>query len=1137
MLTDFIKPKNSETFKEFSENTRSSIPTAVYGVSDSVKYLLASCLESSNVLYITRDALSARKAKEELECLTGKKCVFLPAKDDVLLYKKAFNKNSLFNRMTALYEIGKGADFVCCSFEALLQLFPERVESVTFKVASEYPLEGVINRFVNMGYKRVDFVENKGEFSVRGDIFEVYPINTESAYRCEFFGDEIEKIRLYDVYSQKPDDEVRSFTAVSASETTVKANEKERIKKQLDESVKRFGVMLARNKARQIADEIKETLDVSPSDDSLSFIAPLLPHAENGLLDFWGKDVTVVFDECKQCAENLDGLLREHAERCLSLERGGQAFDFSARQYYDREKLLSALCSRPVVALQNITTAIPLFKVLKTVRISAGAVSNYSQNYADLFNDLKNWQKSGYRVVICAGNAARAEKIQEDASVYGVRVNRTDEPGDEAMVYVTDKYLTKGFIIHDGKLAVVGTADLFIGVKEKKIRLRRKDTFSAPDVGDYAVHETHGIGIVRGTKRISTTENTKDYVALEYAGGDFLYLPVEQLDKLTKYLGGDKSPKLSKLGGVEFERLKERVRESVAQMSINLKKLYRERAENKGFVFSPDNEISREFDEAFEFDETEDQLQSIAEIKKDMESPKVMDRLLCGDVGFGKTEVALRAAFKAIMDGKQVAFVAPTTILTQQHYETCLRRFKGFGVRIALLNRFCTPQKTSAVLKSVAEGETDLVIGTHKLFSDKVKFKDLGLLILDEEQCFGVEHKEKLRVLKSNVDTLTMSATPIPRTLHMSLSGIRGISLINTPPFSRIPVQAYVVEEDDVLIRDAISRELSRNGQVFVLFNDVEGIYRYAEKLGKIVPEAKIVVGHGQMKKTQLENNVMSFYSGEYNVLVSTTIIENGIDLPAANTLIVIDADKLGLFTLYQLKGRVGRSDKMAHAYFTYKPDKVLSDTAYKRLGALMEHTDLGSGYKIAMRDLEIRGAGNVLGREQHGHMDKIGYELYSKILREQLGEVTKDFETELDVRIDAYIPESYVEVSASRLDVYKEISELRNESEAEIVLEKLRDTYGKPPVEVENLVDIAVFKNCCRELKIVKAFISQKQAYLMLTDLSALNGGISDALNEYKDCSVLSFETNPKISFEVEETTVKTLALMTDFLHFSLKN
>ena len=597
------------------------------------------------------------------------------------------------------------------------------------------------------------------------------------------------------------------------------------------------------------------------------------------------------------------------------------------------------------------------------------------------------------------------------------------------------------------------------------------------------------------------------------------------MDRLTKYVGGE-VPKLNKIGGHEFERIKARVKESISAMAFDLKKLYNARKSKQGFVFSEDTVFSEEFEQAFEFEPTEDQLQSVKEIKADMQSPKVMDRLLCGDVGFGKTEVAFRAAFKAVYDGKQVALVCPTTILCEQHYRAAKQRFKDFGVKVASLNRFKTLAQQKDVIKKLADGEINFVIGTHRLFGKDVVFNDLGLLILDEEQRFGVEHKEQLKLLKENVDTLTMTATPIPRTLHMSLSGIRDISTIHTPPRVRIPVQTYVIEESEALIRDAVRRELSRQGQALILYNRVETIYKFASTVQAILPDAKVIVAHGQMDRKTLEDSVMKFYDGEYDVLIATTIIENGIDLPRANTLVVIDSDHLGLSTLYQLKGRVGRSDKLAHAYFTFKPDKVLSETAYKRLSALMEFTDMGSGYKIAMRDLEIRGAGNVLGKEQHGHMDKIGYELYSKLLKESLGEKKIEKDVELDIKMNAYIPETYIGSPPSRMDCYKQIAEIQGDEDESRIRLSLAENYGKVPLEVDNLILIARLKLAVKARGGVKITLSSKRAAVEFDGIESLNSAdFIDRIQSHSNEVRLTVGAIPALVFSVEGRAVEDVA------------
>ena len=711
-----------------------------------------------------------------------------------------------------------------------------------------------------------------------------------------------------------------------------------------------------------------------------------------------------------------------------------------------------------------------------------------------------------------------AKSMYAELSMANVKVTYLREITESvAGVNVVVYPLSTGFIEHDSKLVILGQNDVFLKKQVKKtIKKKRGDLFSAPSVGDFAVHEHFGVGLIKGVKKIRTVEGTSEYVELEYAGGDRLYVSTEQMDKLSKYLGGNETPTLNKIGGGEFERIKQRVRQAISKMTINLKKLYAQRRERKGFEFSPENELTQEFANSFEFEETEDQLASYEEIREDMESTKVMDRLLCGDVGFGKTEVALRACFKAIIDGKQTAIVAPTTILSEQHYVTAKSRFADFGIRIAVLNRFRTALEQQKTIEKLSNGEIDLIIGTHRLFSKDVKFKDLGLLVIDEEQRFGVEHKEKLKTLKENVDTLTLSATPIPRTLHLSLSGIRDISSINTPPKQRIPVQTAVTELTDSLVKDAVRRELSRGGQVFILYNRVDSIYYFAEKVKNLIPSAKIIVAHGQMPERILENNISDFYAGKGDVLIATTIIENGIDMPRANTLIVEGSDRLGLSTLYQLKGRVGRGNLMAYAYFTFTEGKVLSDVAYKRLSALMEFTEMGSGYKIAMRDLELRGAGNVLGKEQHGHMDRVGYELYNKLLKEELGETTINQSLELEIKADAYIPDSYVPSESAKMDAYKQIAEIRSMADRSRVESSLTENYGKIPKVVSTLIDIAELKFKAEEVGVSKIVISMHVAKIYLKNLDSLKDGkITSSLNKYKQNATLYFEEVPIISFK----------------------
>ena len=1141
MLSKYIQPENLfEQLNSLVTDVRSGIPTAAFGVSFSEKCHIVSVINQP-VIYVVKDELTAKAVTRELMALSGKKVVHLPAKDDVLLFNKAFNKDSLYSRIYALYQLSLGADFLVATIESLLQLIPKKINHYEILQGGEYSFERLISKLVSLGYTRVEEIDTKGEFTVRGDIIHIFPINAEAPVRLDFFGDELEEIRYFDSLGGKLDGSLKRLVLLPTTDFYIDDSEIAIIKDKLREEIRLFGVNMFSSKAKDIVSELNEKLDSDKNHPALSFILPLLDSMKGSLRDYMGDDAVVVYDECKLLNDALIGSLKEHTERCLSLKRNCECFSFTINQLKNPQQLTKELNFNKKLAVQSLTTAVNFFSPLKTYRLNCTPIARYSLRPEDFFEDVKNWKRLGYRVLICCGNSERAERtfnMLEDRKIFSDLGDNF--PADFKGVKVTSFYLASGFIYHDGKFVLIGTNDLF-GKKEreKKIKRKRNDIYNAPEIGDFCVHEVHGVGIVRGTKKITTTDSTKDYVAIEYRGGDMLYVCVDRMECLSKYLGGEEKPNLSRIGSNEFERVKERVKQSIAKLTINLKALYRERKEQKGYSFSPDDELMNAFEESFEFEETEDQLQSINEVKGDMESSRVMDRLICGDVGYGKTEVALRAAFKAIVDGKQVALIAPTTILSEQHYMTCVKRFSQFGLRIGVLNRFRTPAMQEKTLQAIKNGEIDIVIGTHRLFSKDVEFFDLGLLIIDEEQRFGVEHKEKIKLIKKNVDTLTLSATPIPRTLHMSLSGIRDISIINTPPTTRIPVQVFVLEESEALLRDAIIKELSREGQTFILYNRVEGIDAFAKKVEELVPEARVVVGHGQLKERQLEERILSFYRHEYDVLVSTTIIENGVDLPTANTLVVVDADKLGLSTLYQLKGRVGRSDKMARAYFTYKSDKVLTDPAYKRLSALTEYAELGSGFKIAMRDLEIRGAGNVLGKEQHGHMDKIGYELYSKLLREQLGEVTKNYQTELDLAITAFIPENYLSSSAVRMDCYKQIAEISTDSDEKRVSDSMRENYGELPHEVVNLIKIARFKGYCNHFNIIKAEINRKSAKLIFPGLDSLKEeGVMDNLQKYKGKAILAFDENPYISFTtIQEGVENTFDFMIEFLKTAIKN
>ena len=1132
MLKSLLKPSGGDgIIKNIELSFRGGLPTAVFGVSLPQKSAITACFDFPT-LTIVKDGITAQKTAELISQISGETAIYLPAKDDVLLFKTAYNKESLFKRLTALYKMSLGAKKVVTTFEAILQLFPKKIDFITIEKGNEYDLYFLIERLIKIGYKRVDFSEVQGTFSVRGDILEIFPINENEVYRVDFFGDFVEQIVTIN------GEEKNSVTAVMATDIIIEEAEVENIKTELNLAYKEYGTLLTKSTAKGIYSKLIEKLESDLFDDSLEYVFPLIKNSTSNVFDFLNGSYGIIFDEPKIIHSTLEYFYKEHSERLKSLMAKGEALSFSDRQIANKESVLNALTKRPMLSLQSLQSTVPFFNPLKTFTVNTSPINRYFLKPSELYSDCLNWQVTGYKVVICCGDARYAKSVYSDLIQNKITATYLENITENvSKINVFPKYVESGFILHGEKLVIIGTGDITAKKqRDKKVKRKRGDMFTAPTVGDFAVHDTFGVGIVKGLKKISTIEGTLEYVELEYAGGDRLYIATDQMDKLSKYLGGSETPTLNKIGSRDFERIKERVRKSISLMTINLKKLYAERKERKGFIFSSDNALTEEFESSFGYEETEDQLLSISEIKEDMESSKVMDRLLCGDVGFGKTEVAFRACFKAIMDGKQTAIVTPTTILSEQHYQTAKARFKDFGVRIAVLNRFRTPNQVKNTLSALEKGDIDLIIGTHRLFSKDVKFKDLGLLVIDEEQRFGVEHKEKLKVLKENVDTLTLSATPIPRTLHLSLSGIRDISTINTPPKQRIPVQTVVTELTDSLITSSINRELARGGQAFVLYNKVDSIYTFASKIQELVKDAKVIVAHGQMPERMLENNVSAFYRQEANVLVATTIIENGIDMPKANTLIVADADTLGLSTLYQLKGRVGRSNLMAYAYFTYAQNKILTDVAYKRLTALMEFTEMGSGYKIAMRDLELRGAGSVLGKEQHGHMDKIGYELYSKLLKEELSERTKLDGLELDIKADSHIPSTYIENESAKMDAYKIIAEISNGDDAEKVKKSLTETFGAMPSCVSTLINVALLKCLASSAGAIKIKVSMHVGLVTLSNLDCLkNEKLTTALKQFNKCVTLSFNDYPQLSFSVQSGKPEEIInKMIEFFTFS---
>ena len=1085
-------------------------PTAVFYATQNARYWLAAAT-GKFFLYVTADRMAARSAKEILESYCGREVALVPERDDVLYNVKVNTSATVAERTSALAAIltGKVAGAVV-SAEGVLQRYPSRslfLKALTLLKKGAYiPPEELAERLVSGGYRPSEQVLKEGDFARRGDVFDIWNAGAELPVRLEFFGDEIESIRLFAPESMLSVRETDEVTVAPVSDILVS-------REVADSALKRL-FALKKKAFRELSDNIDsvaERLEADPGDPSLVWALPFVKECTDDIVSYLPEDAVVVLDEPRAIDEKLKLYRNAHTVRVKSLAESGAVTAEHAGSIYTAEEAVALFGARTILGFQQITSSNPVFEPKAIFSLKSLPLTRYSSNYEALAADVKNLCIGGSHTMIYAGNEGTAETLAEFFREHDIGVRITADTEDEYPVVIIPERLARGFVCPAAKLALIGTDDVVRrSGAPRKSAARKRQAFVMPEKGDYVVHERHGIGMSEGLVTLTTSLGTKDYYCILYRGGDRLYLPTDRLDEVDKYTGGG-TPQLNKLGSKEFERVKERVRGSVKKMATDLVALYEKRLRAKGYKYAPDTVWQKELEDNFPYDETDDQLIAIAEIKEDMEKGKVMDRLLCGDVGFGKTEVAVRAIFKTIIEGKQAAFLSPTTILAQQHYNTLSERFAPFGIKIDLLSRLVSREGIKSALERIKSGETSVIVATHRLLGKDVVFKDLGLLVLDEEQRFGVEHKEKIKVLKNNVNVLSMSATPIPRTLHMALSGIRDISTLETPPESRLPVETYVVECSDALIKDACTRELARGGQVFILFNRVQGIEKFHREISDLLgDEARVIYAHGQMDDALLEERIRAFYNKEADVLIATTIIENGIDIPDANTLIVIDADRLGLGELYQLRGRVGRSHNLAYAYFTVREGKVLTENAGKRLDALMRYTELGSGFKIAMQDLEIRGAGNVLGREQHGNMEKVGYDLYCKILRECVGEMRGEKinvlrEVEIVVEGDTALPADYIPEGSGRVAFYKRISSLGGQKEYEECVREVRDVYGPLPQAAENLVKVGLIKNLARKLDIKKVTVAERgYGIVFYEDASLKNAGLLAALDKFRSDAVL---------------------------------
>ncbi|RKI46115.1 transcription-repair coupling factor [Clostridium paraputrificum] len=1139
-------------------------PIEIEGLSESGKsYVINGIYEVSNkpVVIITNSDMEAKNLYEDLNLYLSN-VYYFPAKEIVFYNVDAISGDLRWARLNVIKEIlSNNKNIIVTSIDAFAARYTPKdlfkTHTVSISVGDEVDFKELSKILVEAGYDRVDVVEGKGEFSLRGGLLDLFPTNSIYPYRIELFGDEIDSIRTFNTESQRSIEKVNSIEVFPAKEIIIDDEIIEyalnNIKEELDLTLKnnkdkergiKLNTVISKN-----LEELREIHDFETIDRYL----PLFYKKSESLFDYL-EDYIFVIDDKVRSLGKLDSTYLEFNENYSVFLQRGDILPSQGKLLLEKEELIELLEEKINITMDAINKGGEFLSPIRKIEINSAILHHYQGQLDLLIEDILKKKKDGYRTVILSGTRVRGERLVSTLRERGIESSYRDNIESIALgeVVITFGNLLKGFECPKYKTCVISDKEVFGEAKRKLSKTKSKSkgvskikSFAELKPGDYVVHVNHGIGVYKGIKQIEVSGHKRDYLDIVYDKGDKLYVPVDQLDLVQKYIGSEgKSPKVNKLGGAEWQKAKSKVKKSINEIAEDLVKLYAARAAVKGYKYSKDTEWQMQFEDEFPFQETPDQLSSIEEIKKDMESDKPMDRLLCGDVGYGKTEVALRAAFKAVMEGKQVAFLVPTTILAEQHYKNMIKRFSDFPIKIDMISRFRTAKEQKSTLQSIKEGNVDILVGTHRLVSKDIVFKDLGLLIVDEEQRFGVAQKEKIKNLKKNVDVLTLSATPIPRTLHMSLTGVRDISVIETPPEERYPIQTYVVEQNDQLIRDAIMREIGRGGQVYFVYNRVEDIEKIANYIKNLVPESRVGIAHGQMTERQLEKEMLDFMANEYNVLVCTTIIETGIDIQNVNTIIIYNADKMGLSQLYQLRGRVGRSNRIAYAYLLYTKDKVLTEVAEKRLKALKDFTELGSGFKIAMRDLEIRGAGNMMGSAQHGHMAAIGYDLYCRMLEDTVklikGDIDKEpIETTVDLKVDAYIPSSYIEDEMQKIEVYKKIAAIESIDEYMDIKEELEDRYSVIPEPVYNLMDIAYIKSRAKLLSIEEIKeVGNDVIFRFQAGDSNYEKIFKIIIEKYKDSIMLKFGEIPSFIFKLKDQKKENmLAFFKEMLENLMKN
>lgn len=1129
--------------KEISENLINNVSEAVTAQSETaVYYALSEAFDNipSHLFFIAKNDPDARRIADELVSFFDCPVLWYP-KSQLTFHDLEAESTDIraFRSKVIDSVLHEKKIIVVTTPEGLLTPLSPKEELFEFSLSVGETLEtdDFTEKAVSMGYEKVTIVDGRGQFSIRGGIIDIFPPSFENPVRIELFDNEIDSIRTFDVISQRSLDKIKDVRIMPAAEFFVPKGKEKEIITAINKDFAKASKALsdaAKAKLQSRVANITLHLEEGIHTNFYKNYVPYITEKRNTIIDYC-PECKIVFFEPDIVLSDYENYVKGARQRFTDMLENGEVLPLQAELISDVDEVVKVIDSRPWLCHKPFLSQYRYLTPKALESIEIGSITHYSGNFDSLLQDIIEWRKTDRNVYMFTGNEKRAIVLKDFFNKNGIQpvivsglsdAERHVSESGRTPLFIVKNHLETGFIYESAVL--VGDNEIFGTVKKASHTHKTANpikSFTELTIGSFVVHETHGIARFSGIQTKVVDNKQQDYLTLEYANNDKVFVPVDRLDYIQPYISTDgTTPQLSRLGGKEWTNAKEKAAASIKKLAFDLVELYARREVFKGFKFSADTVWQRELEDSFIYEETEDQLRAVEEIKRDMEDYKIMDRLLCGDVGFGKTEVAVRAAFKAVMDGKQVAVLAPTTILVQQHFQTFSERYHNFPVKVDYVSRFKSPAEQKKTLAALEAGEVDVLIGTHRILSSDVHFKDLGLLVVDEEQRFGVNHKEKIKSLKKNVDVLTLSATPIPRTLHMSLVGIRDISVIDTPPRDRYPVQTYVVEDNDDIIRDAVLRELDRDGQMFFLYNDVASMDRFRNKLQALVPEARIAVAHGQMSETQLERIMMAYFNREYDILLCSTIIESGIDIPNANTLFVYDADKFGLSQLYQIRGRIGRSTRVAYAYLIYRKDKVLSEVATTRLKTLKEFTDLGSGFRIAMRDLEIRGAGNVIGAEQSGHMTSIGYDLYCKMLSDEVaklkGKTSDDpIEVTISVSNEAYIPKKYIPEENVRLEMYKKISLITTKEDKYAIEEEIEDRYSNMPQEVYNLTAIAYIRALCRTAKVTRLKQKEDQFELTFVRDGFDPQSFGAILPKHKVSIKLDLNAGPKITLIMKET------------------